>query len=115
MRRWDNLAKRHAFDEEPRKLGLLVFPASDDPAVVIAAILEVTDETIVVGSRFDDLFTTTFDRFTGLGADDGKLKKFFIPASELDRVAAFEAKGAYAAKAQPVTPPDASFDPDAAM
>lgn len=94
----EELAVRHGFAEEPRKIGMLTRTdlRGEDPPVIIASLLELTDETIVLGTRYpDDIFRTTFDRFMGIALDEGKLKTNVIPVSELARIERFAAKGVY--------------------
>lgn len=92
------IALRHAFADEPWKIGLLSSADlhADNPPVIIVSLLELTDDTIVLGTRYpDDIFRTTFDRLMGIAVDEGRLKANVIPASELARVERFAAKGAY--------------------
>lgn len=92
------IAVRHAFADEPWKIGLVSSTDlhGSDPPVIIVSLLELTDDTIVLGTRYpDDIFRTTFDRFMGIAVDEGRLKANVIPASELARVERFAAKGAY--------------------
>jgi len=92
------IAVRHCFADEPWKIGLLISADlhAADPPVIIVSLLELTDETIVLGTRYsDDIFRTTFDRLMGIAVDDGRLKTNSIPASELARIERFAAKGAY--------------------
>jgi len=97
-----DIAAVHGFADDPTKVGLLIDPLATNPPVTIASLLELTDEAIVVGSRFpDDIFRTTFDRFMGIAVDDGKLSHQIIPASELVRIERFAAAGAYAGPPPP--------------
>jgi hypothetical protein len=110
-----DIAIRHAFADEPWKIGLLTSADlqrhTPDPPVIIVSLLELTEETIVLGTRQpDDLFRTTFDRFMGIALDDGKLKTNVIPACELVRIERFAAKGVYK---QPPPPPTKQLAPAA--
>jgi hypothetical protein len=83
--------------DDPRKVALLLDPVATDPKpTTIAELLEFGEDTIVVGTHFsDDIFRTTFDRFTGLALDNGRLKTNTIPPKELARLERFAAEGAY--------------------
>jgi hypothetical protein len=110
------IAVRHAFADEPWKIGLLTSVDlqrhTPDPPVIIASLLELTEETVVLGTRQpDDILRTTFDRFMGIAVDDGKLKTNVIPACELARIERFAAKGVYR---QPPPPPGKQLGPSGA-
>jgi hypothetical protein len=72
-------------------------------AIVIAAVLEVTDDKIVLGDHSETEFFTTSFSWKGEPLDEGRLKAKRIPASELERLEECRIQGLYPPGRLPAT------------
>lgn len=124
-------AVHFGFADNPMKIALMDASFPDHPQpVTLLQVLEVQSKAIIVGvNEPEDICRTTFDRQTGKAIDRGRMLRFVIPKTELDRLEEFALQGAYEGMvAQPVRPPtipltapppgdapDEPFDLDAMM